>query len=545
MDNSSLTLNEVHRYFVQEYIPIICVFSLAGVIGTIGNVLTVIFYHNSRACSTNTLIVTLAWMDLFICVASFGLVVEVYLNVIISNQIFCSALHVLIYWATYSSIMTLWVISIDRYSKLCRPMKRQLSIKKAKIVAVIYISIAAVLSSRVGFTRKVVDISLKLPGQELSDTVQGRWCSDSPDQNLGTVVWAFHIIEGVCFIGVCLTLVITYSKIIRSLIGHHKELRYVSTKSSDYEQTREKKPKFKNKRKLSDNNDTYDCNSILEKVSEYPTTSLNVSDIEESKHTTASESFDNNRHTCTVLENDNGDHSKQRKDNENLSLPETNGFGSIKGFIEKVTNYVTFEKAVYNKPVQEPNAVTTPDTDESSSIGTSTDTLERETDGSNSTEDSTDTPNNALEKQNGVQKSQIHGHVPETVDGQISHARVSSTNTLQTSTSHKNTYEHKRWKTRENTIKRSERRVTFQTLAASIAFLCCFLPYMVMKFTQSKWQNFDENDFSVEMWIPFLLPILNSVINPFLYSVLNQSYRAFVKCCIRKILFCGIGKPRD
>ena len=510
MENRTLTLEEVHGYFVQEYIPIIFVFSLTSVIGIVGNIVTIVFYNNLSACSTNTLIITLAWMDLFVCVTSLGLVVEIYFNVLFTNQILCSTLHVLLYWATYSSTMTLWVISIDRHSKLCRPMKNQLSIKKAKMVVVVYFSIAALLSVRKAFTYKIVKIPLKIQGQELS----GYSCTNSPDQNLGTIVWAFRIIEGGIFTVTFLTLVITYSRILRALIGHRKMLRHVAIKPSDNEKTRDEKSKFKNKRKRPDNDD--------------------------STHT-----YDSTQHT--VVENENGRQNKQIQKNGSSSKSERKVVECINA--DQLDHCVTEP----NKRVIETDSLVSQETDDSISIETSTSSL-----------------NSSVEKVNGVQNSEVHAHKPETVDEAPRdpihahkpetvdeaprdpvHAhkpetvdeaprdpQVNSTNNSQTSTSDKITKLDQNMKTSVNNIKRSERRVTFMMLAVSVAFLLCFLPYFVMRSTQGKWQYFNEKDFSVELWLPFLIPVVNSVINPILYCVLNQRYRRFVKGCVRKMLCC-------
>ncbi|KAH3748651.1 hypothetical protein DPMN_183098 [Dreissena polymorpha] len=216
-------LSEAGHRVLMQLLPAIVWNSVLGIIGLVGNALTFIFYsRKSKQSSTVVLIKLLAAFDFGGCLLQFCTVADLSVIVYYTNNVLCKFNYFVDHWIVVTSVLILWLISIDRYRKLCSPSKTQFTIKHATWGVAIVCGISLVNSVRDFVTYSVVNVNLT-PSDIDIPVVVGHYCTNSDAKNLQVLIAAFHIVDAAVLFSVLVTFVFTYGKIWHTLRKHKQK----------------------------------------------------------------------------------------------------------------------------------------------------------------------------------------------------------------------------------------------------------------------------------------------------------------------------------
>lgn len=129
--NDTVTLYELNEELFRLHIPAIIVIICAIVVGSLGNLLVLLVYKKKfRRSNHRYFILTLAALDLLACTTGMPfLVASLRLPYLMYSSVLCKSMRYSHYLVNNSSGLLLLVISIERFRKICHPLKKQLSTK--------------------------------------------------------------------------------------------------------------------------------------------------------------------------------------------------------------------------------------------------------------------------------------------------------------------------------------------------------------------------------------------------------------------------------
>jgi hypothetical protein len=262
-------LQDAHQRIVREHIPLIVFLFIMSVLGIIGNILTIIFYgYRVKMTSTITLIRLLAIEDLIVCFLMFTTIADLFVNILFTDSIVCKVMYFFDHWFVVSSVFTLWIISIDRYRRMCQPLKSQLTVKTATIAVIVTSIFSMIFSSHDFITYTAVEVNISTFDAS-HPYVTGHYCTNTDSPDLQTVVIIFHVLDALTIFACLLTFVFTYGNIWRALRAHNRSTVHLHTS-----------PSFSSRHSTSDFNSKV-LNSVddTEKDKKEPETLLNKQSV--------------------------------------------------------------------------------------------------------------------------------------------------------------------------------------------------------------------------------------------------------------------------
>ncbi|XP_045182382.1 cholecystokinin receptor type A-like [Mercenaria mercenaria] len=142
MENKmNITLAQLNKLELTKYLPVTIILVIIMCVGIVGNFLVLFIYKRKfKRSSARVYILSLALADLTVCI--FGIpyhVLDLTLILNYTDIYLCKVFSYFIGACTFSSIFILIVVGLDRYLKVCRPLKRQIvdfGDRKACIIAV-------------------------------------------------------------------------------------------------------------------------------------------------------------------------------------------------------------------------------------------------------------------------------------------------------------------------------------------------------------------------------------------------------------------------
>ena len=148
MFESTQSVFELNQEEVTRLAPLLTFLAVIGFFGIPGNAFVIYaFRYSCRRSNSHLFFVWLAMIDLFNC--SIILPFE-FVNVVnqytYDNAWLCKMTISLTIWPTLTSGLTLTVISIDRYRKVCRPLKWQFSNRTARLLCLATFIVALLFS---------------------------------------------------------------------------------------------------------------------------------------------------------------------------------------------------------------------------------------------------------------------------------------------------------------------------------------------------------------------------------------------------------------
>ena len=164
MAEYNLTVEEVNRIEQEHYLPLTIFLVIVMVLGIIGNTLVIIiFKYKFKRSSARVYIIALALADLIVCVV--GIPYHVLdLTWILTYQAVpvCRLLSFGVSSCTLSSVLILLVVGLDRYLKVCRPLKKQIrdfGDRKACIIVVAFATLCSVPDGILYGSSTVTDVT--------------------------------------------------------------------------------------------------------------------------------------------------------------------------------------------------------------------------------------------------------------------------------------------------------------------------------------------------------------------------------------------------
>ena len=159
MENESvLDVEDVNKYLDKQnseaanlFLPAVIYTSIMMVLGVIGNGLTLIVYFRyiTKHSTKRLFIIVLAICDFISCCLLLpALIAEIYYSYTFTSIVICKSMRYLFYLLPFASVFTLLLISLERYRKICHPLRWQITLPLARrLLHVLTIVIPAILAS--------------------------------------------------------------------------------------------------------------------------------------------------------------------------------------------------------------------------------------------------------------------------------------------------------------------------------------------------------------------------------------------------------------
>lgn len=215
--NETTLLDRAQHEIFMNLLPVILFMAIVGFVGILGNILTILFYASKpKRRPSNIQIMCLAIFDLLVCCMIIPNIIEMVVNVKYNEGIACKFTHFFGLWTVACSCFTLWVISLDRYWKICKPFSKQMTVKSTRS-AVIAIVIGTFFQSvRNFFNYNSTEVHIDVLNK--NETIKGQYCSTTDDPRLKISVTVFSALDFLLVLICLVSLIVTYSCIIYSLV---------------------------------------------------------------------------------------------------------------------------------------------------------------------------------------------------------------------------------------------------------------------------------------------------------------------------------------
>ncbi|XP_046375952.2 cholecystokinin receptor-like [Haliotis rufescens] len=199
-------------------IPAVVYLAILMVLGFFGNILVLIVYLKKfKPSPTRVFVVCLAVFDLMTCVISIpGEILGMRYSHTFDYPVVCKMIRFNNTFSVVSSGFTLIAVAIDRYRKICRPLNKQITIRVARIMVGIAVSVSLVLTipTVIVYGRKTVKTD--------KEEITGFECSfdDGWRDTLFPVVYIGVLF--LIFFGSLSVLVVMYILIGRTVFNHRR-----------------------------------------------------------------------------------------------------------------------------------------------------------------------------------------------------------------------------------------------------------------------------------------------------------------------------------
>ncbi|KAH3711269.1 cholecystokinin receptor-like [Dreissena polymorpha] len=218
MDAELLRLNDAKAELMT---PVVAFLSVLMSCGVLGNVMVCCFYGSrARRSSHGTFISTVAMYDLIICGLSIPMeIVDLRLFYTFTNVAACKAGRFINHFGAIGSVHVLLVIAVDRYRRICKPVKKQLSLKQAKIACACSLLVSVFFSwpSILFYTPVAVDVK-----NDFGLNITGHDCTTTRDTSFNMYISVFNYVYMTCFISYTFVLCVMYTLVGRVIVKHNK-----------------------------------------------------------------------------------------------------------------------------------------------------------------------------------------------------------------------------------------------------------------------------------------------------------------------------------
>ncbi|XP_046375962.2 cholecystokinin receptor-like [Haliotis rufescens] len=199
-------------------IPAVVYLGILMVLGIFGNILVLIVYLKKfKPSPTRVFVVCLAVFDLMTCVISIpGEILDMRYSHTFDYPVVCRMIRFNNTFSVVSSGFTLIAVAIDRYRKICRPLNKQITIRVARMMVGIAVSVSLVL------TIPTVIVNGRKTVKTDKEEITGFECSFD-DGWRGTLFPVVYIgVLFLIFFGSLSVLVVVYILIGRTVFNHRK-----------------------------------------------------------------------------------------------------------------------------------------------------------------------------------------------------------------------------------------------------------------------------------------------------------------------------------
>lgn len=221
VNDTERLLKELNDEMATSMIPVLIYLSILMIAGVAGNCMVVFYYGcKTRRTSNAVFICTVAIFDLLSCCLSIPIeIVDIRFFYMFTNSGACKLLRFVNHITALGSAFTLLMIAADRFRRICRPFKIQLSLQQAKIVCCLSLLVAIFFSWPALIFYDAVKSDLT---NEDGVKLQGSDCTTTRDESYKVYLMVFDVMYVLLFITSTIVLCTIYSIIGRVLYKHNQ-----------------------------------------------------------------------------------------------------------------------------------------------------------------------------------------------------------------------------------------------------------------------------------------------------------------------------------
>ncbi|XP_061197923.1 neuropeptide FF receptor 2-like [Saccostrea echinata] len=223
---NTTTIEDVNVEFRRRNIPGIYFISLQMLLGLIGNLLVIVVYFTRFKISNyRVFVLFLAFLDLINCVLvmPFG-ILYLYYPINFPSNFICKAGHFVGFFGGVASPLMLVVIAIDRFRKVCRPLKKQITEKQAKISCTVIVFMTLSVTWFTPWFYGNAAVKTNIHG------IEGTRCFRAENEFFMSLSkWYYNVLISM-FLVVTIILSVLYYFIMKSVHSHSK---YFSSRRKD------------------------------------------------------------------------------------------------------------------------------------------------------------------------------------------------------------------------------------------------------------------------------------------------------------------------
>ena len=143
--NTAPILQKYNQAIFKLFIPAFVMVLLVMIVGFVGNMVTVYIYMKKmRRTTSRIFILALAFCDLINCAITMPIEIAIIIDFFTFDYpIVCAVGRTLTYVLNGTSALLLCGIAVDRFRKICRPLKPVFTPKKTKLICIICLALAS------------------------------------------------------------------------------------------------------------------------------------------------------------------------------------------------------------------------------------------------------------------------------------------------------------------------------------------------------------------------------------------------------------------
>ncbi|GAB1598375.1 hypothetical protein Ahia01_000114600 [Argonauta hians] len=168
-NTNTTTIESINQAMFYLAIPSLILISTLMCIGIVGNTATLYIYgFRLKKLPVYIFFISLSIFDMIACLFAIPIeMVGVIYPVMYPSTILCKLEKFLVLFSSVSSTQTLLVIAVERYNKICRHTKPQLTVSQAKVIIIVIVcfSIPISLPGGLFFDKATIPITSILEGQ--------------------------------------------------------------------------------------------------------------------------------------------------------------------------------------------------------------------------------------------------------------------------------------------------------------------------------------------------------------------------------------------
>lgn len=205
---------ELSDQMALTLLPVIVVLGVALITGMLGNTLVFyIYFFKFTSSSTRTAILALACFDLLTCAVCIpGEILDLRFSYSFTSEILCKGLRTSTTLVLVASGFTLLSVALDRHQRICHPLHKQLTSKRAMYRIIISCTLAAILAVPAAIVYGLAEI--ETPKEEF----KGLECSTIKTSANRPLHIAYNVVLSTAFLAAFTTMMVIYVLIGRQVL---------------------------------------------------------------------------------------------------------------------------------------------------------------------------------------------------------------------------------------------------------------------------------------------------------------------------------------
>ncbi|XP_035697541.1 cholecystokinin receptor type A-like [Branchiostoma floridae] len=200
-------------------LPIIIILGVISVLGIAGNTIVLVVYKREKRVCSNVFILTLALVDIAMCLIAIPLELNNFLQWTKEGSDWsCKFSVYFVQTSLVCSILTLAAVAMDRYFAICRPFRKTMTVKRAKLTALGIVVLGLVLDCPILF---VYGVDKFVPDQ---NGHQFGTCKVLDQYANEVAVSIFLSANFVVFVVCSVAIVVLYMLVFCKVLNHHKKV---------------------------------------------------------------------------------------------------------------------------------------------------------------------------------------------------------------------------------------------------------------------------------------------------------------------------------